>query len=412
VLVRGDTLNETDEFFRLNLLISTNATIADNFGLGTIRNDDFRPSLVQNSVVLSAESCTPSNRVVDPDETVMLTITLRNSSTGGAVASNLTARLLETGGVRAPGPAQTYGTLAPGATATRTFTFTAGGSCGGTVLAVLALEDAGGPLDPFTNSFTLGSPVMAFAENFDSVNPPALPPGWTATLSGAGFRWATTSSGRDTPPNSVFAPDPGSSSVNELTSPPIPITTPTAQLLFRHSFNTESNFDGGTLQVSVSGAPFRDVLAAGGRFVTGGYNGSVEFDTPAWTGNSGGFVTTLVNLPNAVGEDIIVRWRMTSDELVSSPGGWYVDSVVVTDGYACCSPPPLRVESIGLAGTLVVLRWSSVPGRRYQAQAKASLGTSPWLDLPGVVTATTTSTTTTDTLEASGQRFYRIVELP
>src|SRR2546422_8536419 len=43
VLVNADTKFETDETFTVNLSNPTNATIADNQGLGTIVNDDTQP---------------------------------------------------------------------------------------------------------------------------------------------------------------------------------------------------------------------------------------------------------------------------------------------------------------------------------------------------------------------------------
>jgi hypothetical protein len=46
VAVRGDTLDEANESFNLNLSGSTNATVADGRGVGTIRDDDAAPSLV------------------------------------------------------------------------------------------------------------------------------------------------------------------------------------------------------------------------------------------------------------------------------------------------------------------------------------------------------------------------------
>ena len=55
------------------------------------------------------------------------------------------------------------------------------------------------------------------------------------------------------------------------------------------------------LEISIDGGPFVDVLAAGGFFDEGGYNGTISTccgnplaGRQAWTGNSGGFLETLV----------------------------------------------------------------------------------------------------------------------
>jgi ribosomal protein L35AE/L33A len=50
VLVNGDTVNEANETFLVNLTVPTNATISDNQGVGTITNDDAVPSLSINDV--------------------------------------------------------------------------------------------------------------------------------------------------------------------------------------------------------------------------------------------------------------------------------------------------------------------------------------------------------------------------
>ncbi|MEO8434724.1 MAG: Calx-beta domain-containing protein [Pyrinomonadaceae bacterium] len=50
VLVNGDTLNELDETFLLNLSGAGNGTLSDNQGVGTIANDDAVPSLSINDI--------------------------------------------------------------------------------------------------------------------------------------------------------------------------------------------------------------------------------------------------------------------------------------------------------------------------------------------------------------------------
>jgi Calx-beta domain/FG-GAP-like repeat len=50
VAINGDTLNETDETFFVNLSNPVNATIANGQGLGTIINDDMLPSISINNV--------------------------------------------------------------------------------------------------------------------------------------------------------------------------------------------------------------------------------------------------------------------------------------------------------------------------------------------------------------------------
>ena len=87
-------------------------------------------------------------------------------------------------------------------------------------------------------------------------------------------------------------------------------------------------FDGGVLEVSFDGGnTFQDILAAGGSFVMGGYNRTIATDRgsplagrQAWSGDSEGFITTVVNLPFmpklpgslAHGRDSVARRRLAS----------------------------------------------------------------------------------------------------
>ena len=96
------------------------------------------PVVVSNSFTLVAEACT--NGAIDPAETVTVNFGLQN--TGTAPTTNLVATLLATGGVLAPSGPQNYGVLnTNGPAVVQPFTFTASGSCGGTNIASLQLQD-------------------------------------------------------------------------------------------------------------------------------------------------------------------------------------------------------------------------------------------------------------------------------
>jgi hypothetical protein len=166
------------------------------------------------------------------------------------------------------------------------------------------------------------------------------------------------------------------------------------------------------LQISVDAAPFRDIVAAGGRFLSGGYTGTIGLGTPAWTGNSGGFTNVLVALPaNAAGKSIHLRWRLTSDNSLSSIG-WYVDTLSITDGVACCAPAPPRIEWIRFDGALVTLQWTAIPGRIYRVQYTPNVDAPEWADLPGDVIAGGSAALKADAPAGAGQRFYRVRLLP
>jgi hypothetical protein len=308
------------------------------------------PVVTADSFALATESCAPGNGAVDAGETVTLNFALRNLGTTNT--TNLVATLLTTGGVSAVSGPKSYGTLiAGGAAVTQAFSFTANGVCGTNVLATLALTNGTTSLGNVTFTIPLGQFGPVFTQNFDGVAVPALPPGWTTTASGAQSAWVTSTSQRDTLPNSAFSPDPGAAGVNELVSPAISISSAAAQLTFRHNYNTESGWDGGVLEIKIGAGTFADIVSAGGNFVTGGYNQTLEVSSNplggrlAWSGNSAGFVTTTVTLPAAAaGQNVQFRWRCGSDG--SNAGtGWYVDSVVVS-ARLCCGGGTFTVPTL------------------------------------------------------------------
>ena len=150
----------------------------------------------------------------------------------------------------------------------------------------------------------------------------------------------------DTPPNAAFVDDPATTSDKQLLSPVIGLICDAGrvQVSFRNNFNFQNAFDGGVLEVSYdSGLTFQDVLAAGGMFALGGYNGTINSccGNPlagrlAWTGNSDGFIdTTVVSLPGGciTLNQLVLRWRMGSDSSVSGEG-WRIDNVDI----AYCHP--------------------------------------------------------------------------
>jgi serine protease AprX len=203
---------------------------------------------------------------------------------------------------------------------------------------------------------------MVLTENFDGVTPPALPDDWTATnAQGPPPLWVTSNSGvpmppSDTSPNAAFIDDPAVVSDKRLDSIHInSFAAVSPQLIFRHNFNLEASdtdpnlgYDGGVLELSTDGGnTFRDVLANGGSFAMGGYNRTIstDRDSPiagcqAWSGNSEGFITTVVNLP-VLTVDSVLRWRMASDTTGSNQG-WRVDTVNISwcEAIPCPTPTP------------------------------------------------------------------------
>ena len=191
---------------------------------------------------------------------------------------------------------------------------------------------------------------------FDNVIPPALPPDWIASnAQGPPPFWVTSNSGVPMPPaytlpNAAFIDDPAVISDKRLDSPPVSCCFEGCclQLTFRHNFNFEASptdptvgFDGGVLELSIDGGNTFQYIPANA-FRSGGYNRTISPDRgspiaglQAWSGNSGGFITTVLglNVPPVI--SVRLRWRMASDTSGSGEG-WRVDNVTFT----WCSGPP------------------------------------------------------------------------
>jgi hypothetical protein len=164
----------------------------------------------------------------------------------------------------------------------------------------------------------------------------------------------------DTPPNALLIDDPAVVSDKRLDGWFVNFFEDCCvRLTFRHNFNLGASevdpnvgFDGGVLEMSTDGGnTFQDILAVGGSFVMGGYNRTIATDRgspiagrQAWSGNSQGFMTTVVNVPNIQNSGRL-RWRMASDNSGSNEG-WRIDTLHMIwcqgMGTPCPTPTPAR----------------------------------------------------------------------
>lgn len=188
-----------------------------------------------------------------------------------------------------------------------------------------------------------------WSENFDgSIT------GWTSQASTGTNSWQFVTTQSKSPATSCFAAGPSSKSTTNLTSPviPIPAGAIDLQLKFWQSYNLQSARDGGRLELSTDGgSTWFDVNASGSgaAFASGAYNstissGSSDFNgSSAWSGNSGGFMETVVNLTDTAkyaGKNFRIRWRIATNTGTSSTG-WYVDSIALLGGAAITNQAPV-----------------------------------------------------------------------
>ncbi len=105
-------------------------------------------------------------------------------------------------------------------------------------------------------------------------------------------------------------------------------------LMFYHEYRTEENLDGGVVEISLNGGEdWEDVGAE--NFIMNGYGSELQGGSgnplsgrPAFTGVSGGFIRSLVDLSAYAGETVLIRFRFGTNDS-GAREGWYVDDITL-----------------------------------------------------------------------------------
>ncbi len=237
-----------------------------------------------------------------------------------------------------------YGTLAAGGSATRTFTYRvpASATAGSLIQVPFSVSSANGvSVTPIP--LRIGTPMVTteLAQDFNSTATGSLPAGWTQTGTVSGSAWAVNATVIDSG-NCAFAADVSTTSDSSLVSPVIALSSnPNQQITFKHRYTTQTSqgigYDGGVLEISLAGGAFTDIVTAGGSWVQGGYAEQITSSSTncpligrrAWAGTIPNTTTVVANLPaSAVGQNVQFRWRMGCGSATASTG-WYIDSVQV-----------------------------------------------------------------------------------
>ncbi len=242
--------------------------------------------------------------------------------------------------------------IAPGGQIT--YTLTATNNTSSTLTGVVISDDlpantsyvSGGSLSGNTVSFpafnlaTGASTSRSFTVQVDGGLNPNAPDfsdnmesgagNWTTSGTGAGSGWNLQSGTASSGSNAWFAADVSSPSQQQLTIAAQVGMSGSSTLSFTHLYDTEVNWDGGLVEISPdNGTTWTDL---GGNMTANGYNGVVNNSaaSPAFSGNSGGFITTQVDLSAYDGQNVLLRFRMSCDQSVGG-NGWYVDDVNIGD---------------------------------------------------------------------------------
>jgi Bacterial Ig domain/Zinc carboxypeptidase len=211
------------------------------------------------------------------------------------------------------------------------------------------------------------SAIGTFLDDFE----PAAEPGWTVDTAvnqaPGSAPWALVTDPLAHSVTQSYNSDASGIDIKDdrLVSPPQQVSS-TSRLSFWHRFSFEDGFDGGVLEVSVNGGPWQDILDAGGSFVSGGYNGTIDTDfaspiagRAAWTGISASIPTMTqveVNLAAFAGTTLKFRFRLALDNgFVTTGVGWWVDDVQVTSVSVNCPPVAIADSATTVNGIPVTI---------------------------------------------------------
>ena len=172
--------------------------------------------------------------------------------------------------------------------------------------------------------------------------------GWTHAARTGSVDWAWSTQAAQSPTHSWFADQVGSTGDQVLVSPPF-VPHAGTSLTFWHTYEFESCFDGGTLEMSLDGGSSWTVLPDTA-FTAGGFTENLYNTTNpisglrGWCrGTLGALTEVRADLSAWSGLPMKLRWHAGEDHTVAYTG-WLVDSVMITNadtgGHCNATPPP------------------------------------------------------------------------
>lgn len=160
---------------------------------------------------------------------------------------------------------------------------------------------------------------------------------------------------------------------DRLVMPPVTITSQTL-LSFWHTYQTETKFDGGVIEISLDGGTTWKDLGTDitqGHYddvISGAYGSALAYRL-AWTGGTfGAMKQVIVDLSKYAGSNRLIRFRFACDRQYGG-GGWMIDDIGLVT-YAACGTQFPAVPSItspannatGVAFSGTKLSWAAVSG--------------------------------------------------
>jgi Zn-dependent metalloprotease len=222
------------------------------------------------------------------------------------------------------------------AVAAASFTYPTGGSVVPAGATVNVTWDTGGA--PGTAEYALEytdqcTPAVTFADDMESGGAAwsvSHPPGTTVD-------WSLVTTSPHSGTTSWFASEPTSVADQYVAMAGPVVISAGGQLSFWHSYNLETGYDGGVVEISTnSGSTWTDL---GSDIIQNGYGGTIStsYQSPiggrqAFTGSSSGYIQTIVDLSSYAGSSAIIRFRMATDSSSTATGWWVDDVSIATTG--------------------------------------------------------------------------------
>jgi Zn-dependent metalloprotease len=261
--------------------------------------------------------------------------------------------------------------------ATPTLTFPAGGETllGGSAASIAWVTNGA----PISATYTLEltndcTSAAAFADDMELGASHWI----TSQVSAPGWQLQTASA--HSPTHAWFAASTTMVS-NQVLQTSQPLTVPAQSLLvFWHAYNLETGYDGGVIELSTNGGfTWADL---GAQIIQRGYNQTISssYGSPiagrrAFSGDSGGYIETRVDLSSFAGQRALIRFYNASDSSIARVG-WYVDDVRVVS-----STPWTALGTSAPGATSFAWLAPNTPGADYCVRLKGQAPgyeDSPW----------------------------------
>lgn len=164
-----------------------------------------------------------------------------------------------------------------------------------------------------------------------------LPNGWTSSAGTGTNSWAINTFAPQSGLRGLQGLTPTQTSDQRIETPAIavPASGGTTSLVFwqRHDMEPRSGggcWDGGFLEASVNGGAFAPISSGVANPPYDGAlgSGNPAAPQPAWCGTRD-YIRTAVDLAPYAGQNLRIRFRITTDGSVNRPNGWMVDNVSV-----------------------------------------------------------------------------------